>query len=117
MHQRLAVGPRSKCRGEWSSVRRGSDKSTLTSWKPRMRRPTNALVLASINGQVPLIRRLRSREREKLRDSTGLVSLVAGDRAILRRVLASPGTPIRAGDGLALLGDEGEMPEGVRRSM
>jgi hypothetical protein len=75
-----------------------------------MTRPTSAVVLASVGARKPAIRRLVSRDRVRRRASDVVVSLVARDTAVLRRILRPEGASVRSGDGLALLTREPDTP-------
>jgi hypothetical protein len=75
-----------------------------------MTRPTSAVVLASVGTRKPPIRGLVSRDRVRRRSSDVVVSLVARDAAVLRKVLRPEGASVRSGDGLALLTREGDTP-------
>lgn len=66
-------------------------------------RPTNALVLASINGREPLIRRMFSREGIRRRDRDIAVSVVACEGGVLRKITGQNGAALRASERLALL--------------
>jgi multidrug efflux pump subunit AcrA (membrane-fusion protein) len=75
-----------------------------------MTRPTNAIVLGSIKGGVPLARRIVRRERVKRRQADAVLPIVADEAAIVRRILLPEGTDVRAGDPLALLTDDESVP-------
>lgn len=66
-------------------------------------RPTNAFVLASINGREPLIQRMFSRERVRRRAIDATVSVVSADSGVLRTILRPDGAPVHPDDPLALL--------------
>lgn len=75
-----------------------------------MARPTNAVMLASINERQPLLQRLFNRERtyEKPTDATVLV--VSADAGVLRSIVRPPGTAVGPYDRLALLTSAPDTP-------
>ena len=68
-----------------------------------MRRPTTAMALASIKGRGPVVRQIVNRERVRRRRFDGVGSLVAGDSAVLRKVLRDEGETVRPGELIAVL--------------
>jgi hypothetical protein len=85
-----------------------------------MTRPTSALVLASIEGRTPLFRALLSRERLRQRNRDATLPLVAGESAVLRRILRPAGAGVQPGDAVALLTRNLETPivgSGTKRGM
>jgi hypothetical protein len=79
-------------------------------WK--MRRSTTALALASIKGRGPILRRIVNREQVRRWKFVGVGSLVAGDSAVLRKVLRSEGETVRPGELIAVLSDDRATPVG-----
>jgi hypothetical protein len=75
-----------------------------------MTRPTSALVLATIKGRAPLFRTLLSRQRLRKRTRNATLALVAGEPAILRKILRPVGASVRSGDAVALLTPDLETP-------
>jgi hypothetical protein len=74
----------------------------------KLQRPRSATVLASIDRRAPLIERILTRERVRQRTLDEVVSLVAGEGAVLRKVMLPAGASLESGDVLAILsGDEG----------
>jgi hypothetical protein len=73
-------------------------------------RPTNALVLASITGREPLVRRIFGRERVRHRAVDATVSIVSADSGVLRRIVGSSGTTVREDDTLAVLTPRSDSP-------
>jgi hypothetical protein len=69
----------------------------------RLSRPSNAIVLASIKGHLPLLRRMFNRERLRHRDKEARISVVASDTGVLRAIAHGAGASIQASDRLALL--------------
>lgn len=69
----------------------------------RLSRPTSAVVLASLGGRTPLFQRLASRERVRRRSRSAVLSVVARDDAVLRRITRRAGEPVRSGDALGIL--------------
>jgi hypothetical protein len=70
----------------------------------RVRRQlTNALVLASIKQRPPVVRQVIDRDRTGRRTFDEVRALVAGDGAVLRRVLRSDGERVRPGELIAFL--------------
>jgi hypothetical protein len=78
----------------------------------RMQRPMSATVLASIDGRSPPLERFLARERVQQRRLDAVVSLVAGERGVLRRVMRPAGAALRSGDVLAILSGDGGVPIG-----
>jgi hypothetical protein len=76
----------------------------------RMTRPTSAIMLASIEGRTPLLRSLLSRERERPRAWDAILSVVALESAVLRKILRPAGADVRSGDALAVLTRDLETP-------
>jgi hypothetical protein len=75
-----------------------------------MTRPTTAVVLASIEGRTPLLRRLLSRERVRQRGRDAILPLVACEGAVLRKIVRPAGSEVQIADPLAVLTRDAETP-------
>lgn len=75
-----------------------------------MRRPSNAVVLASIKGRGPVLRQIVNREHVRRRKIDEVRSLVAGESAVLRKVLRPEGEKVRPGELIAVLSGDPATP-------
>ena len=74
--------------------------------------PRTATVLASIEHRAPALERFVTRERVQQRTFDAVVSLVAGESAVLRKVVCPAGMAFGYGDVLAILSGDGGVPIG-----
>jgi hypothetical protein len=77
-------------------------------WK--LQRPRNATVLASIRREASLLERFLARERVQKRTLEAVVSLVARDTAILRKVVRAAGSVVRSGEPIGLFSGDADVP-------
>lgn len=76
----------------------------------KLKRPRTATVLASIEHRGPVLERFLTRERVQRRTLDAVVSLVAGDGAVLRNVVRPAGMAVPPGDVLAVLSGDDNTP-------
>ena len=80
------------------------------SGRRRVRHITNALALASIKQRAPVIRQIIDPDHVRLRKFDEVRSLVAGDSAVLRKVLRSDGEGVQPGELIAVLSGDPATP-------